>query len=180
MADLSNDELASAVASLGGIDAVKASNTETCRAVAELVRLRAILDNPAVACFRELDELRSARAANAERVRGVVTGLIMDHYPRMTEAIRGFIATRAAEQLATAGPVALPLRKEWDGDAHDRGEESESGDYVDGWNEALDAAQASGAYQYATDLHSAILAILDSDAHAGDVRKALAELVGRQ
>ncbi len=59
------------------------------------------------------------------------------------------LADRVADQLL--GPVArLPPRKEWDAERYDRGDTSESdgyesSDYVDGWNEAIDAVEALAA-----------------------------------
>ena len=40
-----------------------------------------------------------------------------------------------------APQLKLPARKEWDGTLHDSGGDTESADYVDGWNEALDAVE---------------------------------------
>lgn len=91
-------------------------------------------------------------------------------------------AERPSSSTFSLADLAMPRRKEWDAEAHDRGDTSESdgyetADYVDGWNEALDAAADSGAY--GAELRAAIIKLLDSDATAGQLRAELALHVGR-
>lgn len=128
----------------------------------------------------EIKRHRSARAANAERVKAVVKEAI-DASRRLPhgQAERA-IATRAAEQLATAAdstPVTADIS------ARITALTLAAGLPRDVWRElcGIDGAVRLllRAQQLAPDLRSAILAILDSDMPAGDVRKALAELAGR-
>lgn len=64
---------------------------------------------------------------------------------------RAFPDSRYAAELAlldrllAATVAALPDRKEFDADAHDRGDPASPSDYVDGWNDALDAVGSSVA-----------------------------------
>lgn len=133
----------------------------------------------------ELEQSRSARAASAERVRDVVAeaaiavleraGIKEPHSSSDADAI----ATRAAEQLATA---AVGLSAEERGAIlRMRGRISEMPPMGNGDEVALSAVlERLLASPPATDLHSAILTILDGDMPAGDLRKALAELVGHR
>lgn len=146
------------------------------------------LESDVGAMAAELRDLRSARAANAELVRDVVRVLLNEPgAPVRLEAWCESVATRAAEQLATA-VVGLSaeertlLRHLRDDVSLAETKALRVGEFPDA---QLAAAQGDLLDRLlesppATDLRAAILAILDSDAHAGDVRKALAELVGRQ
>lgn len=114
-------------------------------------------------------------ARNAESVIACLPGRPVVHEP----------SKRGAELHESAADLAMPRRKEWDAEAHDRGDTSESdgyetADYVDGWNEALDAVVSSGVYRTGEIIRAGIIALLDSDAPAGELRCALAELVGRK
>lgn len=90
----------------------------------------------------EIRRHRAAQAADEERVRTVVVDAINSEVCIDNDDVAA-IADRVAKQLATAAVrPALPARKEWDCAAHDSGNtqgDYESSDYVDGWNEALDA-----------------------------------------
>lgn len=49
----------------------------------------------------------------------------------------GVLMALELQRLRRARP--LPDRKTWDASAHNSGDDHESADYVDGWNDALDA-----------------------------------------
>lgn len=90
-----------------------------------------------------------------ERVREVVREAVDEAWPKSwprnehTDLQRRItadaIAARAAKELAEAVVEIMPPRKEWDAAASDRGDYDghESSDYVDGWNDALDAVEGA-------------------------------------
>lgn len=136
----------------------------------------------------EIGRYRSARAASVERVREVVAEAAIAVLERIgikephSSSDADAIATRAAEQLATAvlglshaDRLALSYLSGWC-----NANVSEVIVDPDRFGSGVAALDRLLAYPPATDLRSAILAILDSDMPAGDVRKALAELVGRR
>jgi hypothetical protein len=89
MADLTDDEFASVVASIGGLPS--ALTSETGRMIAEVQRHR------------------TAQAADKERIKAVVFDVIKDAFPFTDPDKANFVATRAADQLATA-TAAVPTR----------------------------------------------------------------------
>lgn len=176
MSDLTDDQLDSIEDSLGGPQQVAASKSETCRMLAELRRHR------------------SARAADAERVRSVVREVICsrivrgDRIETMDDVMA--IADRVAEQLAgavvglsegereTLATVRKILAGATDWNLYPQ-EADAAADLpvVAKWFSVLDRLLASPP---STDHTAALCALLDSDMPAGELRKALSELAGRR
>lgn len=107
---------------------------------------------------------RAAQASSKERVRGVVGRAIMARLIVSRVVVDGHhlnhgevgkladeIAVGVAEHLTMSrlvGERSLPPRKEWSAGRYDSGDTREadgyeSSDYVDGWNDALDAVEAA-------------------------------------